>query len=82
MPRRCVPTKDVASQRYGWGSRVQALIPPSPNGATQPPLAVTVSVDTEGTGGTETSHVPRGTDSTPVVAASEPGQAQTRAVSS
>ena len=27
----------------------------------------------EGTGGTETSHVPRGTESIPVVAASEPG---------
>ena len=33
-----------------------------------PPLA-------EGTGGTETSHVPRGTESIPVVAASEPGAA-------
>ena len=41
MPRRCVPMKDVALRRYGWGSREQALIPPSPNGATQPPLAVT-----------------------------------------
>jgi hypothetical protein len=30
---------------------------------------------TEGTGGTETSHVPRGTETIPVVAASEPGQA-------
>jgi len=30
---------------------------------------------TEGTGGTETSHVPRGTESIPVVAASEPGAA-------
>jgi len=29
----------------------------------------------EGTGGTETSHVPRGTESIPVVAASEPGAA-------
>ena len=29
----------------------------------------------EGTGGTETSHVPRGTDTIPVVAASEPGAA-------
>ena len=29
----------------------------------------------EGTGGTETSHVPRGTESIPVVAASEPGPA-------
>jgi len=36
----------------------------------------------EGTGGTETSHVPRGTDSIPVVAASEPGFAQTGRVSS
>ena len=31
----------------------------------------------EGTGGTETSHVPRGTERIPVVAASEPGRAQT-----
>jgi hypothetical protein len=29
----------------------------------------------EGTGGTETSHVPRGTENIPVVAASEPGEA-------
>ena len=36
----------------------------------------------EGTGGTETSHVPRGTESIPVVAASEPGAAQTANVSS
>jgi hypothetical protein len=36
MPRRCVPKKDVALRRYGWGSREQALSPPSPNGATQP----------------------------------------------
>jgi hypothetical protein len=36
--------------------------------------------DAEGTGGTETSHVPRGTDSIPVVAASEPGLAQTACV--
>ena len=82
MPRRCVPMKDVALRRYGWGSREQALIPPSPNGATQPPLAVTALFCAEGTGGTETSHVPRGTESTPVVAASEPGKAQTCAVSS
>ena len=31
----------------------------------------------EGTGGTETSHVPRGKERIPVVAASEPGGAQT-----
>ena len=31
----------------------------------------------EGTGGTETSHVPRGTEKIPVVAASEPGGAET-----
>ena len=30
---------------------------------------------TEGTGGTETSHVPRGTETIPVVVASEPGAA-------
>jgi hypothetical protein len=33
------------------------------------------SLSAEGTGGTETSHVPRGTESIPVVAASEPGEA-------
>src|SRR5687767_8634691 len=36
----------------------------------------------EGTGGTETSHVPRGTESIPVVVASEPGVAQTDGVPS
>ena len=36
---------------------------------------VTASLLAEGTGGTETSHVPRGTESIPVVAASEPGDA-------
>ena len=38
------------------------------------------SARTEGTGGTETSHVPRGTEIIPVVVASEPGAAQTVAV--
>jgi len=33
----------------------------------------------EGTGGTETSHVPRGRERIPVVVANEPGRAQTRA---
>jgi hypothetical protein len=42
MPRRCVPMKDVAKRRYAWGSRLQALIPRSPNGATPQPCAVTV----------------------------------------
>jgi hypothetical protein len=36
---------------------------------------MTASFDAEGTGGTETSHVPRGTESIPVVVASEPGGA-------
>lgn len=56
MPRRCAPMKDAARRRYAWGSRVQAVIPRSPNGATRPfrrtpPMA-------EGTGGTETSQYP------------------------
>lgn len=81
MPRRCVPTKDVAPLRKGWGRRAQPMIPPSPNGATPR------SVDrdhrkVEGTGGTETSHVPRGRGSIPVVVASEPGEAQTVHVAS
>ena len=37
--------------------------------------AMTATFVAEGTGGTETSHVPRGTESIPVVAASEPGAA-------
>ena len=74
MPRRCVPMKDVALRRYARGSCERALIPRSPNGATQPPCGYRKSL-AEGTGGTETSHVPRGTDSIPVVAASEPGRA-------
>jgi hypothetical protein len=74
MPRRCVPMKDVALRRYARGSREQALIPRFPNGATLP-LRRKPHFGAEGTGGTETSHVPRGTESIPVVAASEPGQA-------
>jgi hypothetical protein len=42
-----------------------------------PPLGGTAALAAGGTGGTETSHVPRGTDSIPVVVASEPGNAQT-----
>ena len=75
MPRRCVPMKDVALRRYAWGSREQVLIPRSPNGATPPVLAGDREFLAEGTGGTETSHVPRGTENIPVVAASEPGEA-------
>jgi hypothetical protein len=45
----------------------------------QPPWVIpgTCVSAQEGTGGTETSHVPRGTERIPVVAASEPGGAQT-----
>jgi hypothetical protein len=45
----------------------------------QPPRVIpgTPASAGEGTGGTETSHVPRGTERIPVVAASEPGGAQT-----
>jgi hypothetical protein len=38
-------------------------------------MTITLSIEREGTGGTETSHVPRGTESIPVVVASEPGAA-------
>ena len=41
-----------------------------------------VSSMMKGTGGTETSKVPRGKESIPVVVASESGKAQTRTVSS
>ncbi len=47
-----------------------------PNGAT-PCRRAGPRGRAEGTGGTETSHVPRGTERIPVVAASEPGGAQT-----
>jgi hypothetical protein len=39
MPWRCVPKKDVAELRKAWGSRERAVIPRSPNGATQPAQA-------------------------------------------
>ena len=49
----------------------------------QPPLETVdrPAWQAEGTGGTETSHVPRGKERIPVVAASEPGRAQTRSAS-
>ena len=50
----------------------------SPNGATPAGDSGPTAQAAEGTGGTETSHVPRGKERIPVVAASEPGGAQTR----
>jgi hypothetical protein len=76
MPRRNRPMKDVATRRNASGRRWQPAIRRCPNGAT--PLGDTRDLLwQEGTGGTETSHVPRGTERIPVVAASEPGGAQT-----
>ena len=49
----------------------------SPNGATPAGDSGPTAQAAEGTGGTETSHVPRGKERIPVVAASEPGGAQT-----
>ena len=49
----------------------------NPNGATPAGDSGPHAQAAEGTGGTETSHVPRGTERIPVVAASEPGGAQT-----
>ena len=49
----------------------------SPNGATPAGDSGPHAQAAEGTGGTETSHVPRGKERIPVVAASEPGGAQT-----
>jgi len=76
MPRRFGPTKDVATRRNAQGRGWHPVILRSPNGAT--PLGNTSDpACREGTGGTETSHVPRGKERIPVVAASEPGGAQT-----
>ena len=81
MPWRCAPKKDVATLRKACGRRVQPMIARFPNGATPWPAGQDLRKQ-EGTGGTETSHVPRGSKRTPVVVASEPGQAQTSCVSS
>ena len=78
MPRRDRPRKDAPTRRNAQGKGWDLVILRSPNGATRPWLNMDTHVRTwEGTGGTETSHVPRGTERIPVVAASEPGGAQT-----
>jgi hypothetical protein len=68
--------------RKASGSRYQAVIRRSPNGATHHPFEGMIPrceciAPEEGTAGTETSKVPRGKESIPEVAASEEGRAQT-----
>ena len=82
---------DASALRADEGRGIAAISAGEPCAGFDPAISewgnpttfvVTASNDAEGTGGTETSHVPRGTDSIPVVAASEPGFAQTVRVSS
>ncbi len=58
-----------------WGSRSQAVSPSSPNGATPSRLNLDDPLRWEVSGGTETSHVPRGSKTSPGVVASETGSA-------
>jgi hypothetical protein len=62
--------KSVGEPRAGIDPTISEWGNPPPSGGT-------AALAAGGTGGTETSHVPRGTDRIPVVVASEPGDAQT-----
>ena len=58
-----------------WRSRSQAVSPSSPNGATPSWVSRMTHHKWEVSGGTETSHVPRGSKTSPGVVASETGSA-------
>ena len=83
---------DASALRADEGRGIAAISVGEPRAGSDPTISewgnpataevATTVLAVEGTGGTETSHVPRGTDSIPVVAASEPGFAQTGRVSS
>jgi hypothetical protein len=75
---------DASALRADEGRGIAAISGGEPRAGVDPPISEwgnpTVLYrhrvfDAEGTGGTETSHVPRGTETIPVVAASEPGEA-------
>ena len=74
MPWQLGPTKDVVTLRKAPGSCLQADPEISEWGN---PLAVMGEdhIFVEASGGTETSNVPRGKETIPVVVANEPGEA-------
>ena len=67
MPRGQEPKKDAERGETWWGSCMQAMSPPSPNGATPRPgrdeTTVSASEAVGGTGGTETSQYPEEAES-------------------
>ena len=81
MPGRCVPTKGAGWRRNASGSGSRAESRGYPNGAIRragsPSRAAESIGRAAGTGGTETSHVPRGRERMRGVAASETRAAQT-----
>ena len=76
---------DASALRAEEGRGIAAISVGEPRAGVEPTISewgnpivvmtMTVAFAAEGTGGTETSHVPRGTESIPVVVASEPGAA-------
>ena len=76
-------TVDASALRADEGRGIAAISVGEPRAGVDPPISewgnpTAFGCDrrlAEGTGGTETSHVPRGTEIIPVVAASEPGAA-------
>ena len=75
---------DASALRADEGRGIAAISVGEPRAGIEPTISewgnpITFgddrTVGTEGTGGTETSHVPRGTEIIPVVVASEPGGA-------
>ena len=66
MPRGQEPKKDAERGETWWGSCMQAMSPPSPNGATpRPGRDETTAIEAVGgTGGTETSQYPEEAEST------------------
>ena len=75
---------DASALRADEGRGIAAISVGEPRAGVDPTISewgnpvvvmTMTAVSAEGTGGTETSHVPRGTESIPVVVASEPGAA-------
>ena len=74
---------DASALRADEGRGIAAISGGEPRAGVDPPISEwgnplvcgPAPALLEGTGGTETSHVPRGTEIIPVVAASEPGAA-------
>ena len=70
MPRGQEPKKDAERGETWWGSCMQAMSPPNPNGATPRPGRdeTTAYEAVGGTGGTETSQYPEEAESRGAVA--------------